>query len=86
MVKTKIYRKNQSIYSISRGAYVKINDIPTMEGAIFALQQDEVNVHIGGQSALSKYHNVWHYLRKNKSVHCFHQKRMFYRNGLKPLF
>lgn len=82
----KIYRKNHSIYSISRGAYVKINDIPTMEGAIFALQQDEVNIHIGGQSALSRYHNVWHYLRKKQKCTLFSTKKSILPQWFKTAF
>lgn len=82
----KVYRRNQSIYSISRGAYVKINDIPTMEGAIFALQQDDVNIHIGGRSALSGYHNIWHYLRKKQKYTLFSSKKNILPQWFKTAF
>lgn len=67
----KVYRKNGSIFSIARGAFLKVNDVPTIEGAIYALQRDGYDLHVGGRSALSRYHNIWQYLRKYKTVELY---------------
>ncbi|MCQ2914015.1 MAG: type IV toxin-antitoxin system AbiEi family antitoxin [Alphaproteobacteria bacterium] len=71
----KVYRKNGLIQSIHRGAFIKAGDIPTIEGAIYALRQEGLSVYIGGATALMKYHNTWQYLRKNQKSTLFSIKK-----------
>jgi hypothetical protein len=48
------YKKSHWLYSIGRGAWMRVGEQPTYEGAIYALQQQaESSVHIGGKTALS---------------------------------
>ncbi len=48
------YKKSKWLYSIGTGAWMRVGERPTYEGAIYALQQQaESSVHIGGKTALS---------------------------------
>lgn len=48
------YKKSNWLYSIGTGAWMRVGEHPTYEGAIYALQQQaESRVHIGGKTALS---------------------------------
>ncbi|NGM63439.1 hypothetical protein G5B30_16140 [Sphingobacterium sp. SGG-5] len=63
------YRKSNWFESIGTGAMVRTGDQVTIEGALLALQRQlELNVHIGGKSALG-IHGKAHYLH-------LHQQKM----------
>jgi len=48
------YKKSNWLYSIGTGAWMRVGEQPTYEGAIYALQQQaESSVHIGAKTALS---------------------------------
>lgn len=48
------YKKSSWIYSIGPGAWMRMGDTPTYQGALFALQeQANLNIHPGGKTALS---------------------------------
>jgi hypothetical protein len=48
------YKKSNWIYSIGRGAWMRVGDTPTYQGALFSLQrQANLNIHLGGKTALS---------------------------------
>ncbi|MBD1262169.1 type IV toxin-antitoxin system AbiEi family antitoxin [Maribacter polysiphoniae] len=48
------YKKSNWIYSIGPGAWMRVGDKPTYQGALFALQeQADQNIHPGGKTALS---------------------------------
>ncbi|MCK0157264.1 type IV toxin-antitoxin system AbiEi family antitoxin [Cellulophaga sp. F20128] len=48
------YKKSNWLYSLGTGAWMRVGENPTYEGAIYALQQQaESSVHIGGKTALS---------------------------------
>jgi len=48
------YKKSNWLYSIGTGAWMRVGEEPTYEGAIYALQkQSQLGVHIGGKTALS---------------------------------
>ena len=48
------YRNSNWIYSIGTGAWIRVGDKPTYQGALFALQgQADLNIHPGGKTALS---------------------------------
>ncbi len=56
------YKKSNWLYSIGTGAWMRVGDKPTYEGALYALQQQaKLNIHIGGKTALSLLGKV-HYL------------------------
>lgn len=47
------YKKNDWIYSIGYGAFVKYNDTPTFRGAVYTMQKQLASdVHFGAKSAL----------------------------------
>lgn len=48
------YKKSNWIYSIGTGAWMRVGNAPTYQGALFALQeQANLNIHLGGKTALS---------------------------------
>lgn len=48
------YRNSNWIYSIGTGAWMRVGDKPTYQGALSALQrQADLNIHPGGKTALS---------------------------------
>ncbi|WP_461532472.1 type IV toxin-antitoxin system AbiEi family antitoxin domain-containing protein [Sinomicrobium sp.] len=48
------YKNSNWIYSIGMGAWMRVGDSPTYQGALFALQrQANLNIHLGGKTALS---------------------------------
>ena len=48
------YKKSNWLYSIGTGAWMRVGEKPTYQGAIYALQkQSESSVHIGGRTALA---------------------------------
>jgi hypothetical protein len=50
----KKYRKNSWLKSIGTGAMIRLNDAVTYRGAVYSLQkQSNLNIHIGGKTALS---------------------------------
>lgn len=56
------YKNSNWIYSIGTGAWMRVGDKPTYQGALFALQrQAGLNIHPGGKTALSLLGKV-HYL------------------------
>ena len=47
------YKKSRWIYSIGSGAWMRMGDKPTYQGALFALQeQANLTIHPGGKTAL----------------------------------
>ncbi len=47
------YKKSNWLYSIGTGAWMRVGDKPTYEGALYALQkQAKSNIHVGGKTAL----------------------------------
>ena len=47
------YKKSNWLYSIGTGAWMRVGEEPTYEGAIYALQQQtKSSIHIGGKTAL----------------------------------
>ncbi len=56
------YKKSNWLYSIGTGAWMRVGEEPTYEGAIYALQQQrDSSIHFGGKTALSLLGMV-HYL------------------------
>lgn len=48
------YKKSNWLYSIGTGAWIRVGEQPTYEGAIYALQkQAESSIHLGAKTALS---------------------------------
>jgi len=48
------YRKSNWLYSIGTGAWMRVGEEPTYEGALYALQkQSGSSIHLGGKTALS---------------------------------
>lgn len=48
------YKKSNWLYSIGTGAWMRVGEKPTYQGALFALQQQSnSNIHLGGKTALS---------------------------------
>ncbi|MFV0572031.1 MAG: type IV toxin-antitoxin system AbiEi family antitoxin domain-containing protein [Xanthomarina gelatinilytica] len=48
------YKKSNWLYSIGTGAWMRVGQNPTYQGALFALQQQsDSNIHLGGKTALS---------------------------------
>ena len=48
------YKKSNWLYSIGMGAWMRVGQNPTYQGALFALQQQsDSNIHLGGKTALS---------------------------------
>lgn len=57
------YRNNGWIYSIGNGAFVKYNDTPTLNGAVYTMQnQLALDVHFGAKSALV-FHGMNHFIQ-----------------------
>ena len=64
----KYYLKSGWLESVGRSAYKKPSDTIEWQGAISSIQkQTEINVHVGGLSALS-LHGFSHYLRLSNEV------------------
>jgi hypothetical protein len=48
------YKKSNWLYSIGTGAWMRVGEKPSYEGALYALQQqNESSIHLGGKTALS---------------------------------
>ncbi|WP_246041041.1 type IV toxin-antitoxin system AbiEi family antitoxin [Flavivirga rizhaonensis] len=48
------YKKSNWLYSIGTGAWMRVGEKPTYEGAVYALQQQtQSSIHLGGKTALS---------------------------------
>lgn len=48
------YKKSNWLTSIGTGAWVRVGEKPTYEGAIYAIQeQSKLSIHVGGKTALS---------------------------------
>ena len=61
----KLYSDNGWIRSVGRGAYSRLNDEVTWQGAVKAIQsQLEIPVHVGGLTALQLY-GVSQYVKLN---------------------
>lgn len=59
------YKKSGWLYSIGTGAWMRVGEKPTYQGAIYALQkQANFSIHIGGKTALSLLGKM-HYLELN---------------------
>lgn len=76
----RIYERNGWIKRIEQGAYVKLDQKYTMDGAIYALQsQLGLSIHIGGLTALSEKHGKAHNIAFSR------EKKLFgYRNEKLP--
>jgi len=59
-----IYRKSNWLKSIGKGAMIKSGDTLVLAGALSALQNENLNIHIGGRSAL-ELQGLAHYLQIN---------------------
>jgi len=59
-----IYRKTNWLKSIGKGAMIKSGDTLVLTGALSALQNENLNIHIGGRSAL-ELQGLAHYLQIN---------------------
>jgi len=59
-----IYRKSNWLKSIGKGAMIKSGDELVLAGALSALQNENLNIHIGGRSAL-ELQGLAHYLQIN---------------------
>lgn len=82
----KVYRRNGALRSIARGAFVKYNDSPTLEGALGAVLRDGYSVHVGGESALTGYHGVQHYLKIDGRTTLFSQEKQLLPAWFKKVF
>jgi len=58
------YRKSGWLKSIGKGAMIKSGDTLVLAGALSALQNANINIHIGGRSAL-ELQGLAHYLQIN---------------------
>ncbi len=48
------YKNSNWLYSIGTGAWMRVGEKPTYQGALYALQQQsQSNIHLGGKTALS---------------------------------
>lgn len=57
---------------VGQGAYAKLNDHVTWQGALFALQKQlELPVHVGGLSAL-EIRGLAHFIQRNEETRVFH--------------
>jgi len=59
-----IYRKTNWLKSIGKGAMIKSGDTLILAGALSTLQNENLNIHIGGRSALESQ-GLAHYLQIN---------------------
>lgn len=60
------YKKSKWLYSLGNGAWMRVGEKPTYQGAIYALQhQSNTTIHLGGKTALSILGKA-HYLELNK--------------------
>lgn len=60
------YKKSKWLYSLGNGAWMRVGEKPTYQGAIYALQhQSNATIHLGGKTALSMLGKA-HYLELNK--------------------
>ena len=58
------YRKSNWLKSIGKGAMMKSGDTFVLAGALLALQNENLNIHIGGRSSL-ELQGLAHYLQIN---------------------
>lgn len=56
---------------VSNGAYTRLNEKADLNGAIYALQEDGLHIHQGGQSALANIYGKLQYVRGYSPVHLF---------------
>jgi hypothetical protein len=75
----RIYEKSGWLTRIAHGAYVKLSQKHTIDGAIFALQnQLDLSIHIGGYTALNdiygKTHNI--YINRSKQLFGDHKEKL----------
>lgn len=56
---------------VSNGAYTRLNEKADLNGAIYALQEDGLHIHQGGQSALANIYGKLQYVRGNSPMHLF---------------
>ena len=55
------YTKNNWLKKLTNGVFVKIGDEPSINGAIYALQEQlKSSIHIGGITALDEYYKKMH--------------------------
>ena len=68
----RIYERNGWLKRVAQGAYVKLDQKHTLDGAVYALQsQLGLSIHIGGITALSEKHGKAHNIAFNREKQLF---------------
>ncbi len=65
------YEHSLWLKRISNGAYTKLNEEADISGAIYALQNDGLQVHEGAQSALKDFYSKMHFAKNENVIHLF---------------
>lgn len=66
------YEKSGWIKRLAQGAYTKLNEVISLNGALYALQNDyNLSVHVGAFSALKTFYSKLHYVKDETLVHLF---------------
>jgi hypothetical protein len=66
------YEKSEWLRRIGTGAYVRLNENPDINGALYALQNDlQLNVHTGAQTALAVLYNKLQYAKTDQKIQLF---------------
>ena len=66
------YEKSGWLKRLSQGAYSKLNEHVSLNGAIYALQNDyKLSVHEGAYSALKNFYSKLHYIKDENLIHLF---------------
>lgn len=70
------YQKSGWLESIGEGAYTKAGDTPTIEGAVWALQNDlQLNVHVGSVSAFYYLGKFYHAPLGEQVIYLFGEQK-----------
>jgi hypothetical protein len=66
------YENAKWLSRIGTGAYIRLNEKPDINGALYALQKDlQLSVHTGGLSALALLYNKVQYAKINEKIQLF---------------
>ena len=65
------YAKSGWLTRVSNGAYTRLSEKAGLNGALYALQEDGLSVHQGGQSALANVYGKMQYVRGDSVMHLF---------------
>lgn len=66
------YKNGNWLQKLINGAYIKIGDTTSLDGAIYALQEQlGLSIHIGGLTALNEEYNLVHNLPFNRKKQLF---------------